>query len=53
MVLSGELKRRVKEYWEREVCGTRYGRSDVREEYFDEIYRSRYAGTGCLREFAG
>lgn len=45
-------KRQVKEYWELEPCGTRYGIGRDREAYFDEIYLSRYAGTKYLREFA-
>ncbi|MCY4634701.1 MAG: class I SAM-dependent methyltransferase [Acidobacteria bacterium] len=47
-----DSKDRVKAHWERETCGTRYGRGDDREEYFDEIYRSRYERTPYLREFA-
>ncbi|MCY4602249.1 MAG: class I SAM-dependent methyltransferase [Acidobacteria bacterium] len=46
------MKSKVKEHREHEPCGTRYGRSDDREEYFDEIYRSRYGTTTYLREFA-
>ena len=47
-----DLKNEVKEHWEREPCGTRYGGSDDPEKYFYEIYRSRYERTGYLREFA-
>lgn len=47
-----DLKNQVRQHWERETCGTRYGRSDDPEEYFDEIYRSRYARTQYIREFA-
>ena len=50
--MSDDLKARVREHWEREVCGTRYGQSEDVEEYFDEIYRSRYERTAYLREFA-
>ena len=50
--MSDDPKARVKEHWEREVCGTRYGQSEAAEEYFDEIYRSRYERTGYLRQFA-
>ena len=50
--LRDDLKYQVKQHWERETCGSRYGRSDDREEYFDEIYRSRYESTRYLREFA-
>ena len=50
--VSDDPKARVKEHWEQEVCGTRYGRSEDAEEYFDEIHRSRYERTGYLRQFA-
>ena len=50
--LDDELKKRVREHWAQETCGTRYGLSDDREKYFDEIYRSRYERTRYLREFA-
>ena len=46
-------KRRVKDHWEAETCGIRYGASDDRETYFDEIYSSRYGRTKYIREFAG
>jgi len=48
-----DLKNEVKEHWEREPCGTRYGGSDDPEKYFDEIYRSRYGRTGYLRDSPG
>lgn len=47
-----DLKNEVKQHWERETCGTRYGASDEREEYFDELYLSRYERTKYIREFA-
>lgn len=47
-----DLKNQVKRHWEREICGTRYGSSEDREEYFDEIYQSRYERTPYIREFA-
>ncbi|MCY4564670.1 MAG: hypothetical protein OXE40_09345, partial [Gammaproteobacteria bacterium] len=51
--MSDELKHQVREHWEQETCGTRYGHGEDREAYFDEIYRSRYERTDYLREFAG
>ena len=48
----GDLKEQVRKHWEHETCGARHDRSDDREEYFDEIYQSRYEGTRYLREFA-
>ena len=50
--VSDDLKACVKQHWEHEVCGTRYGQSAEPEEYFDEIYRSRYERTKYLRRFA-
>ena len=47
-----DSKKRVKDHWEAETCGIRYGGSEDRENYFDEIYFSRYARTKYLREFA-
>ena len=48
-----ELKERVREHWEREVCGTRYATgSDDRRRYFDEIERARYEQDYMLRDFA-
>ena len=49
---DGCVERRFEEHWEQEACDVRYGRSDDRKEYFNEIYRSRYEGTRYLREFA-
>ncbi len=34
---ASALKRSVKEHWEREACGTRYGNETDRKAYFDEI----------------
>lgn len=36
------LKGRVKEHWEREACGTRYGDETDRRLFFDEISAARY-----------
>lgn len=46
------LKKQVKEHWEAETCGIRYGAGNSREAYFDEIYGSRYERTTYLRNFA-
>lgn len=47
-----ELKDRVRAHWERETCGTRYGSSASRREYFDEIERARYALEPYIPDFA-
>jgi SAM-dependent methyltransferase len=36
------LKDAVRDHWERETCGTRYGTSGERRRYFEEIEESRY-----------
>jgi ubiquinone/menaquinone biosynthesis C-methylase UbiE len=36
------LKAAVKEHWEDETCGTRYGSASDRKVYFDEISAARY-----------
>lgn len=41
-VESATLKGRVKEHWEREPCGTRYGSETNRKLFFDEISSARY-----------
>ncbi len=48
------LKGRVKDHWEREVCGTRYGAeyAEDRRRYFAEIERTRYQQDYMLRDFA-
>ncbi|MGH9522404.1 MAG: class I SAM-dependent methyltransferase [Terriglobales bacterium] len=51
---NAQLKGRIKEHWEGEVCGSRYG-SDYegdRRRYFDEIERTRYEQDYMLRDFA-
>ena len=50
--VGDQLKKQVKEHWEAETCGVRYGTSDYREAYFDEIYLSRYERTTYIRDFA-
>lgn len=37
-----DLKSQVQAHWEQETCGTRYGESASRKDYFDEISRARY-----------
>lgn len=47
------LKARVREHWENEVCGSRYGSdATARMRFFDEIDTSRYAQDYMLRNFA-
>lgn len=36
------LKVQVKDHWERETCGTRYGENQDRKTYFDQIATARY-----------
>jgi ubiquinone/menaquinone biosynthesis C-methylase UbiE len=47
-------KRRVKDHWEREVCGSRYStpRTQDRKRFFEEIERARYEQDYMLRDFA-
>lgn len=42
----------VRSHWENETCGTRYGHSESRKEYFDEISRARYEMEPYILEFA-
>ncbi len=46
------LKDRVKAHWEDEPCGTRFGESDDRLEFFDGISRQRYAVEPYIAGFA-
>jgi len=47
------LKERVRQHWEQEVCGTRYGAHGAdRKKYFAEIERTRYEQDYMLRDFA-
>ena len=39
---SATLKERVKQHWEREACGARYGTERNRRLFFDEISAARY-----------
>ena len=49
-----ELKWRVREHWEREVCGSRYGENFLtdRRRFFAEIERARYHQDYMISEFA-
>ncbi|HEU4879638.1 MAG TPA: class I SAM-dependent methyltransferase [Gemmatimonadaceae bacterium] len=49
---SEELKSQVRDHWEQEVCGTRYGASEDRRSFFAEIERTRYEQDDMLRAFA-
>lgn len=45
-------KAEVKQHWERETCGTRYGESQDRRKYFAEISASRYTLEPYIPPFA-
>lgn len=49
-----DLKSRVKDHWEREVCGSRYGPHlpEDRKQFFEEIEKARYRQDYMLRGFA-
>ena len=49
-----DLKSRVKDYWERVVCGSRYGArlQQDRKRFFQEIEKTRYEQDYMLRDFA-
>ena len=49
---SQALKEAVRDHWERETCGTRYGTSDERKRYFEQIEESRYRMEHYIPEFA-
>jgi len=53
-VASLELKENVREYWEKEVCGSRYATEidQNRREYFAQIEKTRYEQDYMLRDFA-
>jgi len=46
------LKQAVKQHWEEEVCGIRYGESSSREEWLQEIERARYDLEPYIHGFA-
>jgi ubiquinone/menaquinone biosynthesis C-methylase UbiE len=52
IVESATLKARVKEHWEREACGTRYGTETDRKHFFDEISTARYRLEPYIPAFA-
>lgn len=52
IVESETLKGRVKEHWEREACGTRYGSETDRKLFFDEISAARYRLEPYISAFA-
>jgi ubiquinone/menaquinone biosynthesis C-methylase UbiE len=51
---SGQLKTRVRQHWEQEVCGSRYGTTvpSERQAFFDAVDRVRYAQDYMLAPFA-
>lgn len=51
-VESATLKESVKEHWEREACGTRYGSETDRKRFFDEISAARYRLDPYIPAFA-
>jgi ubiquinone/menaquinone biosynthesis C-methylase UbiE len=46
------LKSKVHAHWEKETCGTRYGLSKSRKDYFDEITQTRYTLEPYILDFA-
>jgi SAM-dependent methyltransferase len=52
MLDSISLKSQVKEHWENETCGTRYGTETDRRQYFDEISAVRYSLEPYILPFA-
>jgi len=52
IVESATLKGRVKDHWERETCGTRYGTNTDRTRFFDEISEARYRLEPYIPTFA-
>lgn len=46
------LKQAVKQHWEEEVCGIRYGESSSREEWLREIEKARYELEPHIHGFA-
>jgi hypothetical protein len=45
-------KSKVKDHWEEETCGTRYGSNRDRKSFFDEISEARYKLEPYIRPFA-
>jgi SAM-dependent methyltransferase len=52
MLDSIYLKSKVKDHWEKETCGTRYGTETDRTRYFDEISAVRYELEPYILPFA-
>jgi ubiquinone/menaquinone biosynthesis C-methylase UbiE len=52
IVEMAALKERVKEHWESEACGTRYGSETNRKRFFDEISKARYTLEPYIPAFA-
>lgn len=46
------LKQRVREHWQDEACGTRYGNSDCTRTYFEQISATRYRLEPFIHGFA-
>jgi len=49
---SQELKSEVKQHWENETCGTRYGDDRDRKRYFEAISEARYSLEPYIKSFA-
>lgn len=49
---AADLKGRVREHWERETCGTRYGAGDDRLAWFRAIEQARYELEPSIPAFA-
>lgn len=47
-----QAKTQVKEHWETESCGTRYGADEDRQQYFEEISAARYRLEPYIQPFA-
>ena len=52
LTLNADAKKKVKRYWEDEVCGSRYGVSRNRIEWFREIEQARYKLEPHITDFA-
>lgn len=49
---NAELKNAVRDHWERETCGTRYGEHEERRAWFDDLARARYTLEPYIPDFA-
>jgi ubiquinone/menaquinone biosynthesis C-methylase UbiE len=52
IIESASLKHRVKEHWEQEACGERYGGKTDRKLFFEEISATRYELEPYIGPFA-